>query len=61
MGISTVGVLGMVVGRWATYYMMRPQQETDGTKNWVTEESDEAGGWRREASVLARTGRYSIP
>lgn len=61
MGISTVGVLGMVVGRWATYYMMGPQQETDGTKNWVTEESDAAGGRRRGASVLARTGRCGIP
>ena len=38
--------------------MMRPQQETDGTENWVTEESYNAGGGVREPgmSALARTG-----
>lgn len=48
-----VGVLGNGVALQATYHMMRPHQETDGTENWVTEGSYNAGGRVREPSILA--------
>lgn len=42
----------------AIYDVMRPQQEADGTENWVTGESYNDGGGAREPSMLAlaRTG-----